>query len=332
MDLQIISDTKVQLSPPSINDALQEPAKQERAFILANTIRTTAQEIKRDHVIPVFIKDNEPVISHTDFIEVMVEATAEIYANEAVSSPVVRVSHPIKGRIPEARNKPANELKSHERTLYYERMAFTVEIPSVTELVSGNRLSLMVGGVKAYNQDNLYNRKGADEHFKVFIGFQNTVCTNLCVSSDGFVGDLKVKDTKGLKDAILRLFYAYDMQQQISSYHSLDKYALSEQQFAQLVGRCRLYQFLSYQRKQEMPGLQLSDTQLGMVARDYYRDNSFCRDDLGNINLWRLYNLFTGANKSSYIDTLLDRTVNATSFIGEIKDALEGKQQSWFLS
>ncbi|MBA3971941.1 MAG: DUF3871 family protein, partial [Bacteroidetes bacterium] len=47
--------------------------------------------------------------------------------------------------------------------------------------------------------------------------------------------------------------------------------------------------------------LLLSDTQLGTVVKDFYRDNSFCKDADGNINLWKLYNLFTGSNKSSYI-------------------------------
>src|SRR5690606_10765697 len=41
-------------------------------------------------------------------------------------------------------------------------------------------------GVKSYTRDNLYNRKGADQHFKFFIGFQNKVCTNLCIWTDGF--------------------------------------------------------------------------------------------------------------------------------------------------
>ena len=34
----------------------------------------------------------------------------------------------------------------------------------------------------------------------------------------------------------------------------------------------------------------------------------------GNINLWNVYNLFTQANKSSYIATFLDRNLNAFEF------------------
>ena len=69
------------------------------------------------------------------------------------------------------------------------------------------------------------------------------------------------------------------------------------------------------------------------IARDYYTDKSFCRDDNGDINLWKLYGLFTGANKMSYIDTFLDRSVNTFSFKESLAQALEhNSQMSWFLS
>ena len=331
MEYNNIPDFKESINlPPFIQE--EQVHTPERAFIVANTVPSTLDEIRRNHVIPVFIKDNEPVISQTDFIDVTLQSVNDIFAGETILRPSVRLSHPIKGRIPEAKDKAAKDLLEHEKTLYYERMAFSIEITSVQENVSGNALKLMVGGVKAYNQDNLYSKKGTDEHFKVFIGFQNTVCTNMCVWSDGYVSDLKVKDTKQLKDALLKLFYEYDMHQQLSFLHSLDNYSLTEHQFAQLLGRCRLYQHLSYQQKQDIPAISLSDTQLNAVAKDYYRDASFCRDKQGDINLWRLYNLFTGANKSSYVDTFLDRTVNATTFVAEIKQALIGKSNSWFLS
>ncbi len=302
------------------------------AFIQANTIPATLEEIQEHHVIPVFIKDNEPVIAHTDFIETTIEVAQQVFPGEAVLSPGIRLSHPVKGRVPEARNKTASELLEHEKTIYYERMAFLIEMPGIQETIAGNTLSLAIGGVKAYNQDNLYSRKGADEHFKVFIGFQNHVCTNLCVSTDGFMGDLKVKSLNQLKDAIHNLICSYNMHRQLQALASLDKYTLTEQQFALLIGRCRLYQYLNTQQKAGIPTMQLSDTQLTAVAKDYYRDHSFCRDDAGNINLWRLYNLFTGANKSSYIDTFLDRSVNAFDFVHGLKDALDHRQDHWFLN
>lgn len=326
MLLTTVAETEAPFEP----DTIERPTSQQ-AFIVANTIGSTQEEIKNHHVIPVFIKDNEPVISHHDFIEAMQQATSEVFVHENILSPSVRLSHPIKGRIPEAKNKAAKDLLEHEKTLYYERMAFAIEIATVQEQVAGNMLKLTVGGVKSYQQDNLYNKKGVGEHFKIFIGFQNKVCTNLCIWTDGFQRDVRVNDPLQLKQKILEMFYRYDMNQHINFLHSLDQYELTERQFAQLIGKCRLYQHLSPEQRNGLPELQFGDAQINTIARDYYRDKSFCKSNNGNINLWRLYNLFTGANKSSYIDTFLDRNANATAFVGNIKNALVSQQYNWFL-
>lgn len=305
---------------------------EERSFIQANTITATMQEMNEKHVIPVFIKDNEPVISHSDFVETMMRATQDTFVGEQINLPSIRLSHPIKGRIPEAKSKPANQLQEHEKTLYYERMAFTMLIDSIQEQVAGNMLKLTVGGVKSYHLDNLYNKKGIGEHFKIFIGFQNMVCTNLCIWTDGYQSSVRVNSPDQLLLAIKELFYRYDINHHINFLHSLDQYELTEKQFAQLIGRCKLYQCLTPAQRNGLPELQFGDSQLSTVAKDYYRDASFCRGENGNINLWRLYNLFTGANKSSYIDTFLDRNANATEFISNIKNALVHHQHNWFLN
>jgi hypothetical protein len=313
-----------QLQPPVVST--------DKPFIQANTIESSLEEIKSKHVIPVFTRDNEPVISHADFIESAIDVAASVYVGETLLKPSIRLSHAIKGRIPEAKDKPANALQEHEKTLYYERMAFVLEIPTIHDEIDGNRLSLSIGGVKAYNLDNLYARKGADEHFKVFIGFQNKVCTNLCVWTDGYLNDLKVKSLGQLKACIRTMIEGYNANYHIHALRALSNYGLTEQQFAILIGRCRMYNHLPSNTKSEIIPLQLSDTQLGTVAKDYYRDHSFCRMDDGSINLWRLYNLFTGANKSSYIDTFIDRSVNSFHFVDLLRGALDSKSTNWFLN
>ncbi|WP_367916034.1 DUF3871 family protein, partial [Leadbetterella sp. DM7] len=165
-----------------------EQSSTELPFIVANTSPMSLFELEHEHIIPVFVKDNEPVISHQDFINCVQEVSGQVFPHETILRPSIRVSHPIKGRIPEAKDKPAKELLEHEKTIYYERMAFVLEIPSISSTINGNKLNLTIGGIKAYNLDNLYNRKGSDEHFKVFIGFQNKVCCNMCIWSDGYTG------------------------------------------------------------------------------------------------------------------------------------------------
>ena len=75
-----------------------------------------------------------------------------------------------------------------------------------------------------------------------------------------------------------------------------------------------------------------TDTQVNNVARAYINDENF--GSLGNdLSMWKLYNLLTGANKSSYIDSFLDRSLNATEMAVGINAALHGDEKyQWFLS
>ncbi|MCP9762988.1 DUF3871 family protein [Lacihabitans soyangensis] len=323
MELQLINP-EIKLS--------ESVSSSELAFIQANTIPMALYELEQKHIIPVFVKDNEPVISHHDFIGCVQEVASHVFKNETILPPSLRVSHPIKGRIPEAKEKSAKDLLEHEKTIYYERMAFVIEIPSVYSEINGNRLSLTVGGIKAYNMDNLYNRKGADEHFKIFIGFQNKVCCNLCIWTDGFSGVLKVKSSSDLMKQIFEVFTTYSFEQHFSFLNRFKEYYLTENQFANLLGRAKMYQYLPLQEKKMLPNLMFGDNQIGIVARDYYQDESFCRNPDGSVNLWNLYNLFTGANKQSYIDTFLDRGLNAFSFVKHLENSLERGSNTWFLS
>lgn len=211
-------------------------------------------------------------------------------------------------------------------------MAFIVQIPSITENINGNDVALTLGGVRAYNQENLYSKKSF-EKFKFFIGFQNMVCCNMCVSSNGFAGELKVDGYDGLQNKLLKILQEYNAEKHLQAMKQLSEYHLTEHQFAQLIGKARLYNYLPKKEKSNIPELQLNDGQLSTVARDYYKDKPFCRDENGDINLWKVYNLFTQANKSSYIDTFLDRNVNAFNFSKGLSKAISGNDNyHWFLS
>lgn len=309
-----------------------EPKTSNRTFIQANTKPVEFEELKHQHLIPVWLKDNEPLISHADFIEATHSVVRNLYQGENILEPSIHISHPIKGRIPSAKDKPAIELLENEKTVYYERMMFAMELPSIAEDINGNRLSLTVGGVKAFNIDNLYNKKGTPEHFKVFIGFKNHVCTNLCVSTDGLKADLKVRSVPELMEAIYQLVTEYNAVRHLEQMKRMIKYRMTEHQFAQLIGKARLYQFLTNRERQGIMPLRFSDTQMIGVAREYYKDENFCRSEDGSISLWNVYNLFTGCNKSSYIDSFLDRAVNAFQISNELTYALEQPNSNWFLT
>ena len=278
------------------------------------------------------MKDNEVLISHSDFIEATNAITVDLFNGEHILKPQIRISHPIKGRTPDAKDKPANVLQEWEKTVYYERMMFAIEIPSINTIIDGNLLSLTIGGVKAYNTDNLYSRSLSEQHFKVFIGFKNTVCCNMCIWTDGYRADIKVKDLGQLKGAIRFLLESYNRNYHLFNLSKLAEFSITEQQFAQLIGRARMYQHLPVEIRNNIPPILFGDNQMSSVVKDFYKDESFCRDKNGNINLWRLYNLFTGANKSSYIDSFLDRSVNAYQLVEQICFGLENKTNCWYLN
>lgn len=302
-----------------------------KPFIEANTIPATLGEIREKHLIPVFAKDNQPVISQSDFISLTADVVRHIFQRETVLPPSIRLSHPIKGRVPEAKDKPAHLLREEEKTIYYERMAFILEIPTISETINGNPLTLTVGGIKAHNQDNLYARKGAEEHFKVFIGFQNRVCTNMCVWTDGVRETLRIRSMDELTEAIIGVITNYDAKHHLNTMSRFTDRHIDEDQFAYLIGRARMYQHIPLAYKKELPQLLFGDNQIGMVVKEYYNDDSFSREDDGSLNLWKLYNLFTSANKSSYIDGFLNRGLNAFGFVSGIMAAMENGEDSWFL-
>lgn len=301
-----------------------------RNFLEANTVQVDLDHLKSECIIPVFAKDNESTISHYEFIQSAKEVVEEILDYKGVLKPEIRVSHQIKGRIPSAVAKPAKDLLDHEKTLYYERMAFVIEIPEISEMINGNKLSLSIGGVRSYNQENLFSKKSI-EKFKVFIGFQNTVCTNLCISTDGLKHDLRVSSVLELKAKIYELINSYDKKKHLEQMKEMDNFSITETQFAHLIGKIKLYSFLDKETKRKLFHLNINDNQINSIVKDYHLDPNFAKFENGTINFWRLYNLFTEAAKSAYIDTNFEKNVNAYEFINYLANSTKNDKGSWFL-
>ena len=78
-------------------------------FISANTDFIDYNQLKNRCTIPVLAKDNESTVSHAEFIDLALEAINAQLSGERISNPIIAVSHPIKGRIPEG--QPVSSLK-----------------------------------------------------------------------------------------------------------------------------------------------------------------------------------------------------------------------------
>ena len=300
-------------------------------FIEGNTEKVTLEHLKNECIIPVFSKDNESTISHYQFIDATAKIVKKMFPNNEIAEPDIRVSHIVKGRIPSAIGKPAKELLENEKTIYYERCAFLIEITGIFKEVGGNKLKLTVGGVRSYNQENLYSKKSL-EKFKFFIGFKNVVCTNLCISTDGFSNQIRIGSINDLEDQISQIVLRYDAEQHVTALKNLENYDLTEEQFAHLVGKLRMYSHLTKEEKTLVFPVTLNDSQVNNVVKDYYDCRNFKRSDDGSIKLWKLFNLFTEANKSSYIDSNFERNVNVFALIQELVISMENQSSNWLLS
>ncbi|PIF61387.1 DUF3871 family protein [Flavobacterium sp. 11] len=314
---QIIEETEVIVFP-------------KRNFIEANTSEVSLHHLKNECTIPVFAKDNECTISHYEFINSTKEVVEDVLNYKGILKPDIRVSHVIKGRIPTAIGKPAKELLEHEKTIYYERMAFVIEVPEISEVINGNKLNLTIGGVRSYNQENLFSKKSM-EKFKVFVGFQNSVCTNLCISTDGLQDDLRISSVLELKAKVYELINNYKKKEHLINMERMFRHSLTEVQFAHLIGKMKLFPYLSKEEKQILFPLAMNDTQLNIVVRDYHTDAHFSKSENNTISFWNLYNLFTEANKSTYIDSNLERNVNAYAYVNYLLNAIENEESNYFI-
>lgn len=306
------------LNPTSVN------------FLEANTNAITLEELAEQCVVPTWA-NQELTISHQDFISTVHDAACNVFSGQTINSPEIRVSHIVRGRTANSLHKRTSELLECEKTQFYQRLAFAFTIPSLHECIDGQRLELCVGGVRNYSDLNLYRSNRGMEKFTVFIGWRVHVCSNQVLTGEGVRLNLEVMSLHGLYKAVLDLFSGFNLDWDIQLLQSLTQTRLSERDFAQIIGRMRLYQALPSYLQRKLPKLLITDSQINNVCRDYYSNPNFGHKD-NTISMFDFHNLLTEANKSSYIDSYVQRGVNATEITVGIGRALqEESEYSWFL-
>ena len=311
-----------------MNEQILEPTSVN--FLEANTNAITLEELAEQCVVPTWA-NQELTISHQDFISTVHDATCNVFAGETINTPDIRVSHIVRGRIPSALGKRSSELLESEKTQFYQRLAFAFTIPSLHECIDGQRLELCIGGVRNYSDLNLYRANRGMEKFTIFIGWRVNVCSNQVLTGDGVRLAIEVMSLHDLYRAVVDLFDSFNFEKDIQLLQTLTQTRLTETQFAQIVGRMRLYQALPSYLQREIPKLLITDSQINNVCRDYYNNPNFGHKD-NTISLFDFHNLLTEANKSSYIDSYVQRGINATEITVGIGKALQGDSEySWFL-
>ena len=300
------------------------------SFLDANTNSITLEELTNSCVVPTW-GNQELTISHQDFISCVCDAAKDFYQGESVNTPEIRVSHIVRGRTPDALGKKASELLECEKTQFYQRLAFAFTIPTIYETLNGQRLELCVGGVRNYNDLNLYRTTKGAEKFSVFVGWRVRICSNQILTGDGVRLSMEVMSVRDIYRNVMDLFSGFIPARDLHLMQTLSNTYLTETQFAQIIGRMRMYQALPNNVLRGIPRLLITDSQINSVCRDYYHNETFGVKD-NQISLFDFHNLLTQSNKNSYIDSYLQRAVNATEVSVGINNALHGDSKySWFI-
>ena len=314
-------------------NTLELETQQHPNFIESNTQAMSLAEIADKCIVPTF-SDNSLTISHQDFCGAVYKAAENVFG--ALTPIECRVSHPINGRIPTALNKKTQDLTDNEKTVYYQRLAWIAKVSNLTRNINGQEIHLTIGGVRAYSEDKLYNRPSALK-FKIFVGWQVRVCSNLMLQTNGFSGSIDCMTSFDIHQKALELFSRFEPEKD----NNLDVLAelydtrLTEEQFCHIIGRMRLYQALPLVQQKTLPQFTLGDQVVNEATRQYVVNQNFGRktgDD--GISTFDLMQLLNEAVKSSYIDKWLERNASCTTFATGIRKALrhEDSEFDWFLN
>ena len=338
---KIVSERTLNLDEDVIIDAevieTEEPQPAEQPhphFIESNTAAITMDELSRTCIVPTF-SDNSLTISHQSFAKAVLTAAGDVFGE---LTPVeCRVSHQILGRIPTALHKKASELTDEEKTIYYQRMAFVSHVKNLSRQVNGQEVYLCIGGVRAYNEDKLFNRPSAMK-FKIFVGWQVRVCSNLMLQCSGYSGTIECITEADITQKALELFRSFDPQKEdnLMILENLQTTRIDEEMFCKIIGRMRLYQALPLSKQRELPEFTLGDQAINAAVREYVGNPNFgLKEGHDTISTWDLMQLLTEAIKSSYIDKWLERNQCSTNFAIGIQKALRGEDTegySWFIN
>ena len=334
---KIVSETTLGIDDPEIIEAeVIEPEEWEGDnhpnFIESNTSAITLDELTNNNIIPTFC-DNTLTLSHQAFIASVSRVAEQVFGE---LTPIeCRVSHPIIGRIPSAQHKKANELLDHEKTVFYQRLAWCCHVKNLSRSINGQTVHLCIGGVRAYSEDKLYNRQSPMK-FHIFVGWKIRVCSNLMLTCDGNSGTIECLTEADIMQKSLELFTSFNPHKEdtLRLLENLHNTPLSESQFCNIIGRLRLLQNLPTTEQKLHPSVTIGDQAVNAMVKNYVSDPNFGKKPGEEYTCWNLMQNANEAIKQAYIDRWLDRNQNCTDFAIGIQKALTGNDTegySWFL-
>jgi hypothetical protein len=313
-----------QQTPIALTVAAKNEQPHRNTFIDGDSVAIDLPQL-RDHRTPL-LNNGVPLISHAEVVDIARETVHHIFRHEKIATPQIRVSHPVNEAAASDTLKLVHHQEDERTPDYHQWMTFTIELPSVSDTIGKDKVNMCIGGVSQMGDGVVLPSLG--QKFQLFAGFMVRSSSNTCVFDGGLLFNLWVEDQQQLKQALYELLCEYDACEQLCQLERMLLYSIHEGQFAQLLGRAKLYELLASTRKAHLPEFLFTGHQVSNVAEGYLH----AKEQGDDISLWQLYNLLLTANKSSNIDLFLPRAANASSFIGGLATALENKRNHWFIS
>ena len=326
---KIVSDQLLNFEGASEHNAEAEHPN----FLESSTNAISLSDLATKCIVPTF-SDSTLTISHQSAIASVYKAAEAIFGE--LTTPEIRVSHAINGRVASALHKPAKDLTDEEKTLFYQRMAFIAHVKSLTRIVAGSEVHLCIGMCRCYNEDKLYSRK-SPEKMKIFCGWTVSVCSNLCLTCDGNSGTVECLTEADIYQKAFSLFSGFNPEKEdtLRLLENLNNTRVSVSQFCHIIGRLRLYQALPTEIQKTLPVIEIGDQAANAAVRGFVSNPNFgLKEGESSISTWSALQLFNEAIKQTVIDRWLDRNQNCTDFVLGIQKALRGEDTegySWFL-
>ena len=118
-------------------------------------------------------------------------------------------------------------------------------------------------------------------------------------------------DKKYKPNFVKELFGAFEHEIALQSLKKLNDVVLSQQEFEKYIGKVRLLYYNPELHQKDW----LGDQQMGHVVKGYFNNSNFSSNTDGSISLWNVYNLMTEANKSSYIDRFIPKSMQIRNML-----------------
>lgn len=304
------------------------------AFIEANTSAVTWKDITEDSILPSYA-DGEIVVPHSHFIQAVVMAAHDALPNDTFGPLEMRASHLTQGRIPSAIYKKTSELLESDKTKYWERICFCVQVKSRQTNILGEPATLTFGGCRSLQECNFHSRK-TSELFQCYISYRARICSNLMISlQDGLKDRIEASGPAEIYAAAYQLFSQFNAEENLRSLDGLGRTSITVEQFTHLIGKLRYYNCLSTAAKKELPfQIELGDSQVYAATRNFVNSH-FGINGRDSLDLFNTLNCFNQSVKTnSYLHNFLSKNANCTTLIQGIQRSIEGinHDYDWLLS